>query len=285
MSIVTDTWRQLVRRRLWPVALLLVGGLAAVPLLLAKDPEPAPVAAAPAAGAGSKQLLVAEPIVTVATDEAGGKRRRVLGVRHDIFKPTAKPPKAEKQAQPVEPKQTGGGSADGGSGDGGSGGGTTPTPEPTTAPAPVAPEKTWPADSVTVAFGDATKELAVGTLKPLRAVGAGGQAILVYEGLKRDGKTAVFLLVGDLRATGDGTCKGVDGTCERLELKVGKTEFLDVLDAEGQIVKQYQLDVRAVHNPSGKGVAKDAVATAARSEDGDGALTAHVAVTGARGVR
>ena len=272
MSIVTDTWRQLVRRRLWPVALLLVGALAAVPLLLAKDPEPAAVAAAPGGSADGRRVLAAEPIVSVATDEAGGKRRRVLGVRHDIFKPTAKAPKPAKQAE--APADT---PAAGGSG----GSAASPTPETTAPSAPVAPEKTWPADSVTVAFGDATKELAVGTLKPLRAVGAGGQAILVYEGLKRDGKTAVFLLVGDLRASGDGTCRGDDGACERLELKVGKTEFLDVLDSEGEIVTQYQLDVRAVHNPSGKGVAEAASASRA----GRSALTARVAVTGAAGVR
>ena len=40
MNVITDTLRGLVRRKLWPVALLLVGALVAVPLMLAKDPEP-----------------------------------------------------------------------------------------------------------------------------------------------------------------------------------------------------------------------------------------------------
>ena len=40
MSLITDTWHQLVQRRLLPVAVLLLAALVAVPLLLAKDPEP-----------------------------------------------------------------------------------------------------------------------------------------------------------------------------------------------------------------------------------------------------
>ena len=48
MSVLTDIWRQLVQRRLWPVAVLLIAALVAVPLLLAKDPEPTVEAAAPA---------------------------------------------------------------------------------------------------------------------------------------------------------------------------------------------------------------------------------------------
>ena len=39
MSAVTNMWRQLVQRRLWPVAILLIAALAAVPLTLAKEPE------------------------------------------------------------------------------------------------------------------------------------------------------------------------------------------------------------------------------------------------------
>ena len=43
MSVITDTWRQLVGRRLWPVAAgRSLAALVAVPVLLAKDPAPAP---------------------------------------------------------------------------------------------------------------------------------------------------------------------------------------------------------------------------------------------------
>ena len=73
MSFVTDTWRQLVRRRLWPVALLLLAALAAVPFVLAKDPEPAAVPAAPAGNAGSPTLAEdsGDPIVSLAEASGG----------------------------------------------------------------------------------------------------------------------------------------------------------------------------------------------------------------------
>ncbi len=41
MSVINDTWRFLVQRRLWPVAILLIAAAAAVPMLLRQDPRPA----------------------------------------------------------------------------------------------------------------------------------------------------------------------------------------------------------------------------------------------------
>ena len=42
VSILNDTWRFLVQRRLWPVAILLLAAAVAVPMLLSEDPAPAP---------------------------------------------------------------------------------------------------------------------------------------------------------------------------------------------------------------------------------------------------
>ena len=193
MSVITDTWRQLVRRRLWPVAALLVAALAAVPFLLAKDPEPAPVAS-PASGgsATGTGVLATEPIVALAAPEDRAERRRVLGARHDIFTPTKKAAKATAKAAKADgataasagadaaastdtsgagasPSPSAGASPSAGGSAGGSTGGSTgtgstgtetpaatPTPEP--APAPATPEPTWPANSLTVRFGDAAAD-------------------------------------------------------------------------------------------------------------------------------
>ena len=46
MSVLNDTWRFLVQRRLWPVAILLIAAAAAVPMLLAEEPAPPPAAPA-----------------------------------------------------------------------------------------------------------------------------------------------------------------------------------------------------------------------------------------------
>ena len=50
-SVVTSTWHQLVHRRLWPVGVLLLVALVAIPVVLARDPEAAEVPApAPVGG-------------------------------------------------------------------------------------------------------------------------------------------------------------------------------------------------------------------------------------------
>ena len=51
-AFVLDLWHDLREKRLWPVAVLLLAGLVAVPVLLAKpaeDPSPPPAMKAPAA--------------------------------------------------------------------------------------------------------------------------------------------------------------------------------------------------------------------------------------------
>ena len=93
MSLITDTWRQLVRRRLWPVALGLLVALAAVPVLLAREPE------VPAGGRhrGALQAATAgaevDPPGRRAADEAAADkgRRRVLGEARTPSRPRRAP--------------------------------------------------------------------------------------------------------------------------------------------------------------------------------------------------
>ncbi|HWT25163.1 MAG TPA: hypothetical protein VN213_16795 [Solirubrobacteraceae bacterium] len=250
MSVITDVWRQLVQRRLWPVALLLVAALAAVPLFLAQDPEPAPaVPAVPSAGSAGKGVLASAPIVAVATSEDRAKRRKVLGERHDIFKPTAKPVKAAKAKTSGEtgtastPAATPGEQESGGS----TGGGAT-EPAATETPKAEPTPKPVPANSLTVRFGDPEKDsLTVRRLAPNQPVPSSSNPVAIYLGLKRDGKTAVFLVPSGVVPAGDGTCSPDAETCETLELKLGETEFFDVVDAEGAVTKQFQLDLVAAH--------------------------------------
>ena len=66
MSPVTDIWRQLVDRRLWPVAALLAAALPAVPVVLATHPEPAATAPASAPTRTGADPL-GQPVVTLAS--------------------------------------------------------------------------------------------------------------------------------------------------------------------------------------------------------------------------
>ena len=282
MSFVTDTWRQLVRRRLWPVALLLLAALAAVPFLLAKDPEPAAVTAAPT-GAGKTTLAedTADPIVSVANaDEA--RRRRVLGAAKDPFEPA--PAKKVKKA-----KATGAGSAtptptetatpesSGGS----SGGSTSPEVPGTTVPVPAAtptpaPKKTYPLYTLTVRFGDSSADLPRRKVTRLEALPDAETPALVYLGVKDGGKAAVFMLDSTVTAQGDGTCEPSTATCETLVLREGETEFFDVVDEEGNSTAQFELDLIDINTKKASSSRK----LSSASKAGAAAVKAHAAVGG-----
>jgi hypothetical protein len=250
MNVLTTTWRQLVSRRLWPVAILLVVALAAVPMILSKDPAPVPPpeqpAAAPAGGTAKADATLAEPVVAKASAEDRAKRRRVLGVRKDPFTPAAvkkKPKVAAKKShkkateQKTEQEST-----------------STPTTSapstpvaPTTPVEPAPKKKVYEKGSLIVRFGDATSdELDRMNLKKLAALPNDPEKdpLLIYMGLTDHGKKAVFMVDESLTPTGDGTCKPHPASCETIELAKGETEFFDVIDAEtGDTTAQYELDL------------------------------------------
>jgi hypothetical protein len=260
MNVFTSTWNQLVRRRLWPVAALLLVALAVIPIVLARDPEAAEVPAPAPVGETNVDDSLATPVVAQAAAEDRDRRRRVLGARKDPFKPAPvkKPtPAPQQSAAPGNP----GGAADpvpptfdppsfpvsGGTG--------APAPVPYPIPGPTAPQKkTYPAGSVIVRFGDAKNDsLERMLLRKLTPLGGSDAEtpVLIYMGLTRDGKRAKFLVDATVEVDGDGVCKPHPSSCETVELAIGETEFLDVFDPEAEVeegeepepVAQYQLDL------------------------------------------
>jgi hypothetical protein len=221
MNAVTTIWRQLVRNKLWPVAVLLLAALVAVPVLLAREPA-VPETIAPVTVSTEADDSIAEPIVAKVTAEDRDRRRRVLGVRKDPFRPAPvkepKPveqPDTPDQSQPEAPST--GGTDGGGSGSG----------EPAEAPVFYEP------GTIIVRFGDATsEELPRFAVPKLGPVPDDEFPLLVYMGLTKDGKRAKFLIDAALEVDGDGTCKPHPSNCEVIELAVGETEFLDVINPE-----------------------------------------------------
>jgi hypothetical protein len=263
MSPVTNVWRQLVQRRLWPVAILLIAALAAVPMMLAKDPEP--VVSPPPAQVDTKSELATTPIVAPATPTDRTKRRKVLGTRKNPFA-SVKPPAAAADTTdgngPVVVE-----SPTGGTSDDTSGGGTTPstgtTGSPTTPAAPTPAPRKYELNELTVRFGgadDAKRQ----SVKRLQALPSAELPVLIYMGVLKDGKTAVFLVDHGVTPIGDGECKPSPEECETIRLKVGETEFLDVADDTGNVTQQFQLDLIKIH----KGTTASAVKASASSKAG-----------------
>jgi len=257
MSAITNMWRQLVQRRLWPVAILLIAALAAVPLALAKDPEPpAPAPPAPATDSG-ETALATDAIVAKATSADRAKRRKVLGTAKNPF---GLPPK-EDAGSAAAPNSDGAvvattdtGNDAGSQPDSGSGGDSSPstpsTPSTPSAPATPAPApKTYAPQELTVRFGTADS-LERKSLKRLQPLPSAELPVLIYMGVLKDGKTAVFLVDHGVTPVGDGECKPTPEDCETIRLRAGETEFLDVTDETGAVSEQYQLDLIKIHNSS-----------------------------------
>lgn len=255
MNALADPFKQLMERKLWPVALLLVAALVAVPFLLASD-EPAappPVAAAPA-GQGAT-----EPVVSLADAARRDEVRAVLGARKDPFRPAqvlAVPtpePQPSVGAGAASAGATSGGDVGASGGDVGSTGGTTvdpsppaePTPAPTQPPTvdePEAPKPTFDLYSLQVRFGDVgTGELRTRNVKRLTSLPNGISPAALYLGLSEDKQSAVFLVDAGVDVVGDGRCVPAPSNCETLVLEPGETVFL----TRGE--RQFQLDLIAIN--------------------------------------
>jgi hypothetical protein len=251
MNVLTETWRQLVRRRLWPVAVLLVAALVAVPVVLAKPATPVPSTPATAAAA-APVATPAQSYVKLASDDKPAKRRRVLGEVHDPFEPAALPKashhkKAAKQAVTAQATATATPAASGsGSGSAVDTGGAVPVavPVPTAAPAPV---KHVAANSVDVKFGKTDGDLAKSTLQRDDTLPA-SSPLIVFMGFRKGGKVAEFMLTGTVTAEGDGSCSPSTQGCETLLLHKGETEFLTFSGTSQD--GQYELDVKDLHPTS-----------------------------------
>jgi hypothetical protein len=284
MNVLTDTWRGLVERRLWPVALLLLGAALALPVVLGKSAEEAPPATPVAAEAAGDDP--SQSIVTLAAAEQREAGRDVVGVRKDPFRPH-KPATGDGSlpddgasgggggggaggaagAGPVDfgsgnffnfgegpgdgAGLIGGGGAGGGAGGidpagtmPGTGGGGAPV-APGTPRRPSGPKQSYEVATILVSFGssDGSGRERM-NLRRLSALPDVAEPALVYLGLKRDNRTAVFLVDEAATIQGDGRCLPSPQNCETVLLTVGDTLFVDY-ETEGES-QQYQLDFRKV---------------------------------------
>jgi hypothetical protein len=250
MSFISNIGRQLVERRLWPVAALLVAALVAVPVVLAKDPEAPPTETI--VSNTEKSALEEDPIVSMTSVDAVNDRK-VLGKAKNPFG-LPKQPKTTPTDQPsqsVLPQDTNKGGT-GGTGDSPSTppstGGPVVTPGMPVAPTtPAKPAKTYDKYDLTVRFGDSSSSPSKMTLKRLQPLPRTDLPALIYLGVSKDGKSALFLLEQGVEVVGDGECDPTPEDCETLRLKAGETEFLDVVDETGNTTAQYQLDLLKIH--------------------------------------
>jgi hypothetical protein len=262
MKAVNDIWRQLVGRRLLPVAMILAAALVAVPFALGKGstdaPKPKLLPVDETAAAKTKTL------VSLAAPAPTTKRRKVLGTKANPFM-GEKLPKV-KEHKPATTASTGGGtsntsteSPDSVYSAPTSSGGSAPAtsvPTPNTAPVDEPAPKTYAPQELTIRFGESEDSVERRSLKRLQALPGAQDPTLIYLGVLKDGKTAVFLVDKGVSAVGDGSCVPTPEKCETVRLKAGETEFFDVVDESGSVTAQYQLDLVKIHNANSGSAAR-----------------------------
>jgi hypothetical protein len=212
-TFLLDLWHDLKEKRLAPVAVMLLAGLVAVPVLLAKSPAPAPKPAPVAAAAVKPDVLKQLAKVKLGSDEVGDGS--TLGV-FDPSNPFTPPKNAIKKPKdtsttsagpnsgsPNGGAPTGGGTtttSPGGTTDPGTGGGTTTT---TTAYKYV----------VDLTFSANGRTRHIKGMEKLDMLPNQSSPLLIFLGVTPKGSDAVFLVDSTLEAHGEGRCKPSESEC------------------------------------------------------------------------
>ena len=246
MNAVRGLLRDLVERKLWPVAVLLLVAArrrSRLPRPHVHRRRRRPAAASrPQADAGKTSKAAVSIEDAAADDERPGGVRNPFKQLHVPKRPSTRA-RAKPAARPPTRRSSSGGSgatarsrrSDPG-GSGGSGGSGD-------AQAQAAAGDPLDVYHLSLRFGraEATQLKTYHDVARLSPLPTADNPFFVYTGVLKDGKTAVFLLSSDATATGDGHCRPSAKSCQTIEVKEGDTEFFD-LTVNGEPV-QYQLDV------------------------------------------
>jgi hypothetical protein len=280
MNAVRGVLRDLVERRLWPVALLLVVAAVAVPVYLGRSSDDGATDTAPPAATAQAGPKASKAAVSLdeSTDESDG-----VGDVRNPFK-QKHVPKAEKAdtstgseaATPSSGSTSSGGSAPSGGGSD-STGGTTPT-TPTTPTDDTTTKKTdVDVSHVSLHLGPVGELVTYKDVARLSPLPSAGNPLFVFTGVLKDGKTAVLLPSSTVQIgeESDVACKPSNKSCQKLELEQDDTVFFTIAgDATGT---QYQLDVISVRQKSGGSAKATAAALQRHSKAGAATLRdAHV---------
>src|ERR687892_1853820 len=256
-NFLLDVWHDLRAKRLWPVAVVLLAGIVAVPFVLAKKAdEPGVAPPAPAAEAEAPKADGPAELAQVKLEELGQGTGSSLSSFKDPSNPFAPPRKvldrisAEAKAAEGDaggesggdatvkggslgggagsddaPSDTGSGDTGGGSTGGGDTGGATGDTGDTPAPPPVdGGEKTTTVNYTYVAdvtFRANNRRHKIKALEKLDILPDRANPLLIFLGVTENAGNAVFLVDSTLAAAGEGSCKPSRSECAFLYLGPG----------------------------------------------------------------
>lgn len=265
MNFLKNVWSDLVERRLWPVAVGLLVALVALPMVLGRGggESTAPATAAAPAPAGTP----AGQLVSLSTIKPKGAP---LGPRHNPFKGAGGAAAAAPASSPAGPSPAKAPLISAVPATGGSTSGDS-VPSAPSAPAPTGPVTRPPSDGslggstppastprgdtsprsyaagyrVDVTYGRTGTTHAHDDLARLDALSALSAPLVLFLGVKDDGKSAVFTVLADAAVSGDGVCRPSANDCQVVGLKAGDAELFDVPASDGRALR-YELQVDKV---------------------------------------
>lgn len=233
-----NIWEDLKNKHLLPVVALLVVALIAVPFLLGghDDPPPADTIAVSSSDASSPKL---DPI---AVKESRPNGQDIGGEPTNPFKQPGGGGSSTTQTTAAAPA-TGSSTTSTAPATGSTGTSTTETKSESTKSND--PSSAYKIDVKLGAPDKTTSKKNIAALTPLPSA---DDAYVVYLGAKDSGKTAVFLISTDVKATGDGICDPSKEKCKTVEMTAGDTETFQLQDATGMAVgAPFELKVTKIH--------------------------------------
>lgn len=267
MTFLRNLWRDLVDKKLWPVAVALVLAAVAVPVLIpigSSDKTgvvPPPAAAAPATDGG-------EITVAVAHDDREHARS---GKARDPFKPEvfAKVPKTATATATGTGGTTASGStsssgtpattpaattthsspaASGSSTSTSSGSGATSGPAaPSSTPSAPAVKRKWFANTITLQLKRAGKKTKRAGVKAITYLPSPSYPLLAFLGNTANGRRATFAVMDGVVVTGpDRVCRPSRTRCEIVELGLDDELLFTKPPADPSKAKHYRLTIRRI---------------------------------------
>jgi hypothetical protein len=287
MNAVRNAIRDLVDRRLWPVAVLLVVAVAAVPVLLGSSEDAVTTAANPPQGIANPATAAPDAgqdsEVTLVTP-AGTPGTRKGRVRNPFVQPARKADEAASGESAGESAGAGTGlpagdgttsitgGADTSTGTGGAGG-ARPSPGTTGGGGSGGSGDTKSDEDpgvyrIDLRFGETSgKPKVLRDVARLAPLPSADNPFFVFLGVLEDGETLVFLLSSDVKAEGDGKCRPSKASCQTIELQAGDTQFFDFAQEDGTVI-QFQMDVLEVDRRDAKTATAAAASYARKSQVG-----------------
>jgi hypothetical protein len=273
MNVIRSIGRDLVEKKLWPVAVVLVLALVAIPVAVRGTKAEAPLAPV------DNGVAQKAPPVSLDTTVSDTPKVRAGGVRdpfRQLHVPKVKKESTTSAAPSVATPVVG---ATGTASTGVTpskldtpGDGSPVTPSTTTNNA--SPQTRYFSYRVSLHFGRSGKVKRYGDVKRLTALPSSTFPFFTYLGVLEDQNTAVFLVTADVSASGDGTCRPSKTACQVLALKPGDSVRLVYHPSDGRDPIAYRLEMGSVKRVETVDKAKAAKARASVNRRGNAAFKA-----------